>query len=111
MEEIVYDTNQLIDFAKKAKFDLKGFTTVFNIIEFPNATEFQELTVLYPTLEDYEESVDISLALFRKGRPLPAADIMIATMCIKRNLVLCTRDNHFTEIKFVRNSFRLQLTK
>jgi predicted nucleic acid-binding protein len=111
MEEIVYDTNQLIDFAKKAKFDLSGFTTIFNVIEFPKATEFEELTVIYPTLEDYEESVGISLTLFRKGSPLPAADILIATMCIRRNFTLCTKDNHFANIKTVRNAFKLELTK
>jgi len=111
MEEVVYDTNQLIDFLKRGKRDLKGFTTIFNIIEFPKAVEFEELTVIYPAIEDYDESLNISIALLRKGNPLPAVDILIATICIRRNLILCTKDNHFTPIKSVRNNFKLELTK
>ena len=111
MEEIVYDTNELIDLSKKSKLDLNGFTTIFNLVEFPKALEFEQLTVIYPNLEDYQESLEISLALLQKGKPLPAVDILIAAMCIRRNLVLCTKDNHFTSIKSVRNSFKIELTK
>lgn len=111
MEEVVYDTNELIDFLKKSKLNLTGFTTVFSLIEFPKALEFEQLTVIYPNLEDYQESLEISLALLQKGNPLPAVDILIAAMCIRRNLVLCTKDNHFTSIKSIRNGFRLELTK
>lgn len=111
MEEIVYDTNELIDFLKKRKLDLNGFTTIFNLIEFPKALEFEQLTVIYPNLEDYQESLELSLALLQKGNPLPAVDILIAAMCIRRNLVLCTKDKHFASIKSVRNGFKLELTK
>ena len=111
MEEVVFDTNQLIDASRKDKFDLQGLTTIFNVIEFPNATKFEELTVLYPTLEDFQESADISLSLFRKGTPLPAVDIMVAAMCIQRNFMLCTRDPHLTNIRSIRPRFRLQLVK
>jgi predicted nucleic acid-binding protein len=111
MEEIVYDTNELIDFLKKSKLGINGFTTIFNVVEFPKALDFEALTVIYPNLEDYQESLEISSSLFQKGNPLPAVDIMIAAICIRRNLILCTKDNHFTSIKSVRNSFKLQLTK
>ena len=111
MEEIVYDTNELIDAAKKSKFDLKGFTTIFCLLEFPKALEFEELTVIYPNLEDYQESIEISIALLQKGNPLPAVDILIAAICIKRNLTLSTKDNHFEGIKSVRNNFSLHLRK
>jgi hypothetical protein len=111
MDEIVYDTNQLIDFLKKGKLDIIGFATVFSLIEFPKAVEFEELAVIYPDIEDYVESVTISVDLLQKGKPLPAIDILIAAICIRRNLLLCTKDNHFAEIKSVRQSFKLELTK
>ena len=111
MEEIVYDTNELIDFLKKGKLDLNGFTTVFNLVEFPKATELEQLTLIYPDLEDYEESVEISSALLQRGSPLPAIDILVAAMCIRRNLTLCTKDSHFTAIKSVRKNFKLELTR
>ena len=111
MEEVVYDTNQLINFLKKGKQDVEGFTTIFNIIEFPKALDLKKLAVIYPTLDDYDESLKISAALLRKGVPLPAVDIMIAAVCLRRRLTLCTMDNHFTNVKAVRNDFKLELTK
>ncbi len=111
MEEVVYDTNELIDFLKKSKLNLTGFTTIFNLVEFPKAMEFEELTVIYPNVEDYEESVNISIALLQKGTPLPAIDILVAAMCINRDLVLCTKDIHLTAIKSVRKSFKLEKAK
>ncbi len=60
MEEVVYNTNELIEFLKKAKPNVKGYTFILNVIEFPKAVELEELTVLYPDIEDYQESVDIS---------------------------------------------------
>ncbi|MGD0451484.1 MAG: hypothetical protein ABSA79_10595 [Candidatus Bathyarchaeia archaeon] len=109
MEEIVYDTNQLIDLLRKNKLDTSGFTTIFSLVEFPKALEFEELTVIYPNIEDYEESVNISADLLQEGNPLPTIDILIAAICIRRNLILCTKDNHFKVLKAVRPNFKLKL--
>ena len=109
MEEVVYDTNQLISFLKSSKHSVKGFTTILNIIEFPKALALTELAVIYPTLDDYDESLKISAALLRKGKPIPTVDILIASICIRRDLKLCTIDKHFTNIKSVRNAFKLEL--
>ncbi len=111
MEEIVYDTNELIEAAKKKNLQLTGFTTILNVVEFPKAIEFENLTVLYPNHEDYRESLELAIDLLQKRTPLPAADILIAAMCIKRNIIFATRDNHFNAIKSVRKSFKLELTK
>ena len=111
MEEVVYDTNELIAFLKEGKPDLKGFTTVFSLIEFPKSLDFEQLTVIYPSLEDYEEGVEISSELLQRGKPMPAIDIMIAAMCIRRNLTLLTRDNNFTAIKSIKKDFKLTLNK
>jgi len=111
MEEVVYDTNQLINFLKSGKHSVKGFTTILNIIEFPKALDLRGLAVIYPTLDDYDESLKISASLLRKGCPLPAVDILIASMCIRRNLRLRTIDKHFTGVKSVRDAFKIELTK
>jgi tRNA(fMet)-specific endonuclease VapC len=111
MEEIVYDTNQLIDCYKKGKHDINGLTTIFNVIEFPKAVELAKLTVIYPTIEDCVESLSISTDLLNKGSPLPAIDLLIATICIRRNLTLSTKDSHFTKIESVRKTFKLELIK
>ena len=109
MEEIVYDTNQLINYLKTNKTHFKGLTTIFNIIEFPKALELEYLEVIYPTIDDYNEGLKISVALLKKGKPLSTIDILIAAICIRRNLVLCTLDQHFINIKSVRNEFKLKL--
>lgn len=96
---------------KKSKLGINGFTTIFNVVEFPRALSFEALTVIYPNLEDYQESPEISTALLQKGNPLPTIDMIVSAMCIRRNLVLCTKDNHFKSIKKVRASFKLELTK
>lgn len=111
MEEVVYDTNQLISFLKSGAQNVKGFTTILNIIEFPKALDLKGLAVIYPTLDDYDESLKISAALLRKGCPLPAVDILIASICIRRDLRLRTLDKHFANIKSVRNAFKLELPK
>ncbi len=110
-EEIVYDTSQLIEFSKKGKFNLAGFTTILNVIEYPKAEQFEELTVIYPVFEDYEEALEISQDLLRKGTPLQAVDLMTAAICVRRNLTLSTRDQDFANVKGVRNSFRFELAK
>jgi tRNA(fMet)-specific endonuclease VapC len=109
MEEVVYNTNELINALKLGKLNLTGYTTIFNVVEFPKAVEFEDLIVIYPDLDDYQESVEISLALLRKGNPLPAIDILVATMCIRRNLALATKDRHFNVIKSVRKDFKLKI--
>jgi tRNA(fMet)-specific endonuclease VapC len=109
MEEVVYDTNELINALKKGKLDINGFTTIFNVVEFPKALEFEQLTVIYPDSEDYQESLEISTALLQKGTPLPAIEILVATVCIRRSLTLATKDRHFTKIKSVRKDFKLKL--
>jgi tRNA(fMet)-specific endonuclease VapC len=109
MEEIVYDTNQLINCLKNGKTCLKGLTTIFNIIEFPKALELMDLDVIYPTIDDYNESLKISVALLKKGKPLPTIHVLIAAICLRRDLALCTFDQHFIKIKSVRNDFKLKL--
>ena len=52
MEENIYDTNKLID-AYKNKEKLNGYTTIFNVIEFPKAL-LLDMIVLYPTDDDFK---------------------------------------------------------
>jgi len=111
MEEIIYDTNQLIDLQKSGQTSINGFTTIFNLIEFPTALDLKDLSIIYPTADDYEESLELSIALLKKGTPMQAIDIMIATICIRRNLTLSTKDDDFSNIAKIRKTFKLNLIK
>jgi len=111
VEEVVYDTSTLINLLKSGKLVAKGFTTVFNVIEFPKALSLKELGVIYPTVEDYDEALRISASLLGMGKPLPAVDVLIASICIRRGLILRTADEHFTYIKSVRREFKVEKEK
>lgn len=111
MEEVLYDTSALISFLKKRKRAAKGFTTVLNIVEFPKALNLKELAIIYPRVEDYDEAVKMAASLLKMGKPMPAIDILIASMCLRRNLSLLTADEHFRNIMTIRSEFRMKLLR
>jgi predicted nucleic acid-binding protein len=74
---------------------------------FPKALDLEQLTVIYPTIEDYDEALSISSDLLKKESPLLAIDLFIASICIRRNLTLSTKDSHFEQIQLVRKTFKL----
>ena len=109
MEEILYDTSALINLLKSGKQAARGFTTILNIVEFPKALDLKELGILYPTVEDYEEALKIAVSLLKIGKPVPAIDIVIAAMCLRRGLLLLTTDVHFTHVKLIKSEFNVRL--
>ncbi len=112
MEEVfLYDTSALISLLKSNRSPAKGFTTILNIIEFPKALDFKDLGVIYPNVEDYDEALKISASLLGKGKPIPAIDILIAAMCLRRDLTLVTGDEHFRHVRSVRKEFKMELVK
>jgi len=111
MEEVVYDTSALIGLLKGGKKIAKGFTTIFNVIEFPKALGLKDLGVIYPTVEDYDEALKVSVSLLKIGKPIPAVDVLVASVCMRRGLMLVTGDEHFKHIRSVRKDFRFELMK
>ncbi|MGQ9624144.1 MAG: type II toxin-antitoxin system VapC family toxin [Candidatus Bathycorpusculaceae bacterium] len=111
MEEVVYDTSALISLLKSGKRVVKGFTTIFNVIELPKALDFKDLGVIYPNVEDYDDALKISVSLLRRGKPIPAVDVLIASICVRRGLTLVTVDEHFRHVKSVRKEFKVELVK
>jgi len=87
-----------------------GLTTAFNVVEYPKALE-SENDVLWPEREDHVTGIPIMVDLLKAGTPLPATDVLIAAVCIKRGFKLLTKDTHFKNMKSVRPSFKLQLLK
>jgi len=107
----LYDTNILIDFWKKKKRDISGYTTIFNIIEFPKALLMKNLTVLYPTIDDFNEAVKISQKLMKQGKLVDVADIVVACIASRHDLTLVTTDTDFNNIKSIRPEFKVKITK
>jgi len=50
MEKILHDTSSLIENYKLNVREIKAFTTILNVIEFPKALEISKLEVLYPII-------------------------------------------------------------
>ena len=107
MEKALYDTNKLID-AYKNKEKLNGYTTIFNVIEYPKALKLG-LKIVYPSKGDYSLAIKLSNELLRIGKPIPAVDILISAIAINRKMKLITKDKHFSNIKEIFNEFDVKI--
>lgn len=98
----VLDTNTLIE-AKS------GLTTILSVVEYPRALE-HDFEVLWPEKEDFILAVEIMSLLYSRGKPIPAVDVIISSMCINRNLELKTKDRHFLNIEEIRPDFKVSMS-
>jgi len=105
MEKILYDTCKLIDAYRNNK-NIRGYTTIINLIEFPKALEL-DLTVLYPSKSDYDLALKISTKLLKLGKPIPAMDVIISAIAINNDLKFVTKDKHFLIVKNVMKDFEV----
>ncbi|KKL68933.1 hypothetical protein LCGC14_2120030 [marine sediment metagenome] len=106
MGENLFDTNRLIAFQKSNISEIEGYTTIFNIIEFPKSLEyFKKLKIIYPSNQDYQYAIILSQALYKIGKPIPPYDIIIAAICYNLKLTLVTSDKHYSIVKEIWNDF------
>ncbi|RLI81220.1 type II toxin-antitoxin system VapC family toxin [Archaeoglobales archaeon] len=105
MGENLYDTSKLIDAYKKSE-EIHGYTTIFNLVEFPKALEFN-LRVLYPLKSDYNLALEISTELLKVGKPIPAIDVIISAIALNNKLRVITKDEHFLFVKEVKKDFEV----
>jgi hypothetical protein len=96
----VLDTSLLIE-------GKRGLTPVFCVIEHPPALE--QCIILWPDQFDYSRAVDLACKLRAKGTPIGCTDILIASMCMNRNMTLYTKDNDFKAVKAVEASFKVKI--
>lgn len=85
----------------------RGLTTIFNIIEYPPAAKGSR--ILFPRKGDYLKALEIVVKLREVRKPTPAIDVLIAAMCIRRDLRLLTKDRHFLFIKEVEPDFMVNV--
>ncbi len=83
---------------------IHGYTTIFNLVEFPKALEL-DLKVLYPTKSDYNLALKISTEILKIGKPIPAIDIIISAIALNNGLKVITKDKHFLFVKEVMKEF------
>ncbi len=109
MEKKLYDTSILIDLWNSNIRSLEAYTTIFSIIEFPKALLIKNLIVLYPTREDFDAAILIAKDLLKIGKPVGAIDIIIASIALRKGLVIVTSDSDFEYIKKVRPDLKVEL--
>jgi len=98
------DTNVLIQCNKLKKKPFKEgltFTTILSLIEFPIASKYDEISVIYPSTIHYEQAFKNAILLREKGTPMPTIDILIGTITVEKNLILVSDDSHFEYLQEV----------
>ncbi len=105
MEKNLYDTSKLIDLYKENR-EVRGYTTIFNVIEFPKSLEL-DFVVLYPSKSDYNLALKISTELLKVGKPIPAIDVIISAIALNNGLRVVTKDRHFLFVKDVVRDFEV----
>ncbi len=98
------DTNMLIRCNKLITRPFKEgitFTTILSLIEFPIASKYDEISVIYPSPIHYEQSFKNALSLREKGTPIPTIDILIGAITVEKNLILVSDDSHFKYLQEV----------
>ena len=96
------DTNMLIECNKLKTRPFKEgitFTTIFSLIEFPIASKYDEISVIYPSSIHYEKSFKNAVLLREKASPIPTIDILIGTITVEKNLILVSNDIHFKSLQ------------
>lgn len=98
------DTNMLIKCKKLKIIPFKEgltFTTILSLIEYPIASNYNEISVIYPSTIHYEQAFKNAVLLREKGTPMPTIDILIGTITVEKNLILVSDDTHFNYLQEV----------
>ena len=98
MEEALYDTSAVIELIARRRSSVPGYVSILTVVEYPPAVRYAR-TILYPEKRDYALAVKWQVELRKRGRPLPAVDLVIAAQAYNRSLTLVTLDRHFRVIR------------
>ncbi|MBI4438781.1 type II toxin-antitoxin system VapC family toxin [Candidatus Woesearchaeota archaeon] len=76
-------------------------------MEYPPASK--NCDVIFPTINDFKLSIELSVKLRKTGTPVGAIDTIISSMCINRGLKIVTKDTDFKAIKAIEPSLNVAL--
>ena len=101
---MIVDTSIAIDRFKK-KEEIHENIAIITAIEFPPILSYDKFHGTVYTIKPEDQVLAIKLQrLLRKiGKPKPAPDILIASICINRNEELFTKDKDFLDIAKISN--------
>jgi hypothetical protein len=84
-----------------------GLTTVYGVIEHPPA--IHNCLVLWPEKADYDRALDLAWKLRLRGTPVGCTDLLIAAMCLNRDLTLVTKDKDFQQIQAIAPELKISI--
>lgn len=92
------DTNSLIlcNRLKIKQFTKEIYTTILSLIEYPLGSNFENITLVFPSTLHYEQAFKNAIILREKGTPIPTIDLLIGTISVDKKLILVSDDNHFS---------------
>ena len=110
---VVYDTSVIIDYLRRGKLEelSDGAITIITLLEVLRGVRnksdreklkeaLKRLFTILPISEDaIQKYCELYGSLKSRGRMIPKADLIIASICIAFNEVLITRDRHFQELR------------
>jgi len=109
MGEALYDTSVLVEIQRRGVRELRGYTTILNVVEYPKALRIRGLKVIYPDVRDYNLALVISKDLYKLGKPVPAIDVVVAAVAVNRGLKLIASDRHFEHVREIRRDLMLEV--
>ncbi len=109
---MILDTSSVIARVRKG-LEIRENTTSITLIEFPPLRRYEKFrgVVYFLTLEDQLKASIIQERLRTIGKPMSAADLLIAAICLNRNEELLTMDEDFLSIRDVEHSFRVTVER
>lgn len=95
----IYDTNVVIDKARKGEY-IDGDITAITLVEYPKIIYYKKFKgdIKFPVGEDYILAHRLQLKLMEKGKPQQATDLIIAAITIRLREELATMDKDFEDI-------------
>lgn len=107
---MILDTSSAIARVKKGLVVKENITTV-TLIEYPPIASYKSFQgrIYFIGRRDQLRAFQLQRKLRTLGKPLGAADLLIAAVCLNRNEELATLDEDFLVIKEVEPSFRVMI--
>ena len=75
----------MIELVARRRSIVPGYISILTVVEYPPVVRYARV-VLYPEKRDYALAVKWQVELRRRGKPLPAVDLVIATQAYNRGL-------------------------
>ncbi len=110
---VVYDTSVIIDYLRRGRLAelSSGAITIVTLLEILRGVRskddreklkdsLKKLFTILPLNEDAAQRYcELYISLRSRGRMIPEADLIIASICMVFDEVLVTKDRHFQELR------------